>query len=178
MRPRPPKVPDLNEFGQRFEAHALSVASAEIQRFAQSQVDEFKRVIYQDVTRAFGGPPLASSTVAAKESHDLAYPNVPLVATQNYVRSLQVINIATYDRNRVRFVISHPLDAVTRWYDNSPRPDVSLQFVARIHEYGCPAANIPARPHWNPFFTQHLLPSATQLSGKIASLVVATWRPR
>lgn len=141
----------------RFDKAAAKVLGRELHRialvqvrlFAKKEVGIFRRRIEAQRFPSFRQHPLAESTLARKEA--LGRSLRVMMSTKRYVKSLtvqrrklsrgEVLHIG-FDRRRLAY------DTTT----GRPRPGVTLNRVALMHEFGGPRAPYPARPHWEPHF--------------------------
>jgi len=133
---------------------------ATIQRFAESQVTDFKDRIRLQAFVDFKRKKLSPWTVKAKHAHHLD-PRT-MIAWGNYVNGIKVIRSRT--AGGLEFKIGFDPDVRAVNYDGSTSK-LTLAQVAYIQEYGNITAGIPARRHWRPQFNrmQRMLPTLRRM---------------
>jgi hypothetical protein len=151
----------------------VAVAEVEMQRFAKREATLFKKEIKDQAFQSFKDHPLAPITLQRKLLHKLDLRT--MIATGHYVASIGVFReegiggLVTY---RVGFSpLMHAKDEDGRFVP------ITLDELARIHEYGSATKKIPARPHWRPHL-QDMQARATLLGSVIQRAVMRTARRR
>lgn len=185
MRPRKAVIPDFAKLANRFTQFAEHLVTEKVATWADQERQAFVRRIKNQDFPAFRDVPLSWRTLSKKRALHLSL--MTMISTGEYVNAINVyrqpLRTATTSRGKrkysgTRIVVGiHPNKRARDEATHELRHDVSLQMVARIHEYGAPRANIPARPHWGP----HLLSMhsrARKFRRSLAQLVIREWDRR
>lgn len=188
-KPPPPTIPDFDAFSRLLVETATKVAKVEIQKFAEDERKLFVSDIRAQRFQSFTDLKLSDFTILKKMRYHA--PLSTMIATGEYLKSIQVFPGIMPQKGHVDFKPwkkpantvfqltigidqnQHARDLVTRRL----RPDVLMQDVARIQEFGAPRARIPARPHWGPHFIA-LTKRAAKLRPSIARLVCKELRTK
>jgi len=180
--PPKPSIPDFKDFARKLVVEATATSKTMIKKFAERERIVFAIDIRYQNFVAFAQFPLSWRTIAKKQRYHA--PLVTMVATGEYIKSIQVFDGIVPQKGHVAVrPWKTPKDVIYQLTIGiSPnqfardlasrrlRYDTLMQDVARIHEFGAPAANIPARPHWGPHFIG-LSKRAVKLRSDIARLV-------
>jgi len=180
--PPKPHIPDFTAFANALKVEAIATAKVEIRKFADREAATFVTDIRLQHFAAFAQFPLSWRTLAHKRRYHA--PLNTMVATGEYLRSIKVFDGIVPQKGHVavkpwktpKDVVAQltigidPQQKVRDLATRKLRFDTLMQDIARIHEFGAPAANIPARPHWGPHFVG-MSKRAVKLREQIARLV-------
>jgi hypothetical protein len=154
-----PELPDIEELLTGIKRVAEIIADKQLHTLADASVDKFRGMIERQDFQSFRDNPLSKGWAIYKAGHDLD-PRV-MISTKNYIESIKAIKVK--GGYRIGFEEGAPVvDA------NGKDRGITLDQLAAIHENGVPEKNIPARPHWEPFF-EILKNDAASLPGKVVA---------
>ncbi len=174
--PRPPHIPSFDAIVGQFVESARSVVDREVSKFADTEHRDFVNAIKAQDFRSFKAFPLSWRTIQKKIRWRRG--TKTMIATKTYINAIAVHREPEKGRRwKLRLVVGIDERLPSRDITGKLRPDVSLQRVARIQEYGAPRAGIPARPHWGPWLVS-MTQRAKKVRTEIARLVVRDWKRR
>ena len=152
---RASKIPSFQGTLRPFQKVARDIAQKALVAFGDSQAlafqtaikdqtfDDFKRIYYPD-----SGTNLSPRWLAKKEVNNAD--SRTMIATGHYVNSIK--RFTKYGRRgalTVRIGFHHAAKA--RMLDGSISPELTLDRLARIQEFGSIKTNLPPRRHWRAF---------------------------
>lgn len=185
MQARKPHVPNFEQVTSAFMARAEDIVHREVRNFADRERDTFVNKIEQQRFDSFHAFPLSPRTILKKRRLRLS--QRVMISTKQYVKAIKVYEEPIRQKDGIgpngapsttgtRIIIGiHPNAKAKDEETGTLRWDTPLQFVAKIHEYGAPRANIPARPHWGPHL-RLMHERAVRVRRQIAQLVAAEWQ--
>jgi hypothetical protein len=183
---RKPKIPNFDKVVGAFVDVATEVQVREVKKFAEDHREKFARRIMSQRFDSFKAAPLSPRTQQKKRR--LGLPLLTMVATKTYVNSIAVHDLPyvsldmskkhawTADAHTMVVGIDPALKAKEA-ESGKEREDVTLQDVARIHEYGAPRAHIPRREHWRPYYAV-MREEAAKVRARIARLAIKEWKTK
>jgi hypothetical protein len=173
---RPPHIPNFRRITRQFAEIAIAQVDEAVEEFAHEEVDLFVREIAQQVFPSFRQHPLTEA-YARRKRYAGADRRV-LMATHWYVDHIRVWRWrppGTSPRRASGWRIGfHP---TVRARDLWGRiTDITLNKLARVHEYGSRDQRVPARPHWRPHLTAMQGRAATLRQGLRQDIVTEARR--
>jgi hypothetical protein len=141
-------IPDFRRLRRVLTAEANAVLERETEAFAEAEATRFRRDIERQVFRSFREHPLTPAYFARKRRAGLD--ERILIATGWYTDHIRVWRHRSPSGNtRERYwrVGFHP--TVLARDAKGRRVPITLDRLARVHEFGSAIHRIPARPHWN-----------------------------
>jgi hypothetical protein len=92
-----------------------------------------------------------------------------MIATQTMIRNIRVFRRVT--KNGFRYRIGFHPAKLARKLDGT-KSDRTLDWVARVNEFGSEHGQVPARPHWRPF-ARTMAERARPLRRELSRLIAA-----
>lgn len=151
-RYRAPHVPNFHKLVQVVAGNAKRIALTQIQAFANTSAQRFKKRILDQDFVAFDATPLSPKYAAWKAAAGLD-PRV-MVATRNYVENIDV-TVQHLEGGAKLVYVGFRKDAQVRDMDGNIVPihvgDITgLRALALVQEKGSEKVGIPPRAHWEP----------------------------
>lgn len=148
-----PHVPDFHKVVQIVSHNANRIALTQIQGFASTSAQRFKRRILDQDFESFNATPLSPKYAARKAAAGLD-PRI-MVATRNYVEHIEVAPPQQLEGGAKLVYIGFRKDAQVRDMDGKVVPihvgDITgLRALALVQEKGSEKVGIPPRAHWEP----------------------------
>lgn len=145
---RKPSLPDFRRLRRTLAAEATAVLERETRAFADREVALFRQEIERQVFPSFAQHPLTPAYFARKRRAGLD--ERILIATGWYTDHLRVWRHRSLVNRRERWwrIGFHP--TVLARDAKGRRVPITLDRLARVHEFGSAIHRIPARPHWRP----------------------------
>lgn len=145
---RKPHIPDFRRLRRTLVAEANAVLERETKAFADAEVALFQQEIERQVFPSFEAHPLTPRYFARKRRQGLD--ERILIATGWYRDHIRVWRHRSLTNRRERWwrIGFHPR---VRARDAAGHIlPITLDRLARVHEFGSAINRIPARPHWRP----------------------------
>lgn len=146
---RLPQIPNFRRITRQFAEIALATIEREAEAFAYVEVERFKRDIERQVFPAFRQHPLTEGYIRRKRY--AGADRRVMLATHWYKDHIRVWRwrprTGTSRATGWRIGFHHTVRARDLW---GRIRDITLNRLARVHEYGTDDQRIPPRPHWRP----------------------------
>jgi hypothetical protein len=151
-KPQKSHIPDFRQRAAVFRQVAFDVAWDKALDFAHEQRDFFvNRILAQDfdsfrvILYPESGTNLSPKWLARKRAAG-ADPRT-MLATHHYIANIKVFQTIGPNGGQIR--VGFQPGERARTLDNREK-EITLERLARVHEYGSAHIKLPARPHWQP----------------------------
>lgn len=171
---KPAHIPDFKAYAKKVQTIAKTIAWQRVQGFAEDELEAFRRRIavqdfedFQVIYYPESGTNLSPEWLRRKEEAN-ADPRT-MIATYHYLNSMGIythknrqglgtIRVGFHPRTLARDLKGHTVD-------------ITLNQMAKVHEFGSVTAGVPKRSHWRPHLAD-MRERATPLRSQIARDIV------